>query len=89
MIYVIFDAKTTRLFYKKNGDECFKSPEAAERYVTRHLDHEKYGVADYVTYRDSIERKVERTNLMSGQKYMESINTPNYMSPASEAYWSM
>ena len=32
---------------------------------------------------------VERTNLMSGQKYMEAEDTPNYCSPASEAYWSM
>ena len=32
---------------------------------------------------------VERTNIMSGEKFMEDINTPNYMSPASEAYFSM
>lgn len=32
---------------------------------------------------------VERTNLMSGEKYMEEEGTPNYCSPASEAYWSM
>jgi hypothetical protein len=32
---------------------------------------------------------VERVNLMSGEKYMEAEDTPNYCSPASEAYWSM
>lgn len=34
-------------------------------------------------------KMVERTNLMSGQTYMEAEGTPNYCSPASEAYWSM
>ena len=34
-------------------------------------------------------RMVERVNLMSGVKYMEPEDTPNYLSPASEAYWSM
>lgn len=36
-----------------------------------------------------VEPMVEKTNMMSGKKYMESINTPGYMSPASESYWSM
>ena len=43
--------------------------------------------ADY--YSKNVEKFVTRKNMMSGQDYKESINTPNYMSPASEAYWSM
>lgn len=43
--------------------------------------------ADY--YRKNIEKFVTRKNMMSGKEYTESVNTPNYMSPASEAYWSM
>ena len=34
-------------------------------------------------------RMVERTNLMTGQKYQEDVNTPNFCSPASESFWSM
>lgn len=34
-------------------------------------------------------KMVERVNIMSGQKYMEAEDTPNFCSPASEAYWSM
>lgn len=34
-------------------------------------------------------KMVERTNLMSGKKYMEAEDTPLYCSPASETYWSM
>ena len=89
MMYVVYNKQTTRLVKKANGDEFFSTSANAKRHVTRYLDHDAYGIAAYDTYRDSIEAKVERVNLMSGQKYMESINTPNYMSPASEAYWQM
>jgi len=37
----------------------------------------------------ALDTMVERTNMMSGKKYMEDVNTPNYCSPSSEAYWSM
>ena len=49
----------------------------------------EYAVATESHYRSSVVHMVERTNLMSGGKYMEASNTPGYMSPASEAYWSM
>ena len=32
---------------------------------------------------------VEKTNLMSGKKYMEAKGTPLCCSPSSETYWSM
>jgi hypothetical protein len=32
---------------------------------------------------------VERTNLLTGVKYTEPEDTPGFMSPSSEAYWSM
>jgi hypothetical protein len=32
---------------------------------------------------------IERTNIMTGKKFLEPINTPVFMSPASESYWSM
>jgi hypothetical protein len=38
---------------------------------------------------DDIEKWVTRTNLMSGKDYRERINTPPYMSPAYETYWSL
>jgi hypothetical protein len=33
-------------------------------------------------------KMVERTNLMSGKKFMEAEDTPYFCSPASETYWS-
>jgi hypothetical protein len=35
------------------------------------------------------EDMVERTNIMTGKKYMEKRNTPAFLSPACETYWSM
>jgi hypothetical protein len=32
---------------------------------------------------------VERTNIMTGKKYMEKKDTPAFLSPACETYWSM
>jgi hypothetical protein len=48
-----------------------------------------YGIAEEGHYRARIEKMVERVNMMTGKKYMESVNTPAYCSPASESYWSM
>ena len=31
---------------------------------------------------------VEKTNIMTGKKFLERENTPYYCSPASESYWS-
>ena len=46
-------------------------------------------IAEAEYYSKNIERFVTKKNMMSGKEYTESVNTPNYMSPASEAYWSM
>ena len=50
-----------------------------------------------VNYRDQHNAHVElwgaqivtRVNLMSGKEYKERRDTPSYLSPASESYWSM
>jgi hypothetical protein len=50
----------------------------------------RYGIAEAGHFHSTIEYQVERTNMMDQTiKFMEPINTPNYMSPSSEAYWSM
>ena len=48
----------------------------------------KFTVVDRTEYDSRPVTMVERVNLMSGEKYMEAEDTPNFMSPASEAYWS-
>jgi hypothetical protein len=48
-----------------------------------------YGWCDADHYQSKVVHMIERTNLRSGKKYIEPSNTPSYMSPSSEAYWSM
>jgi hypothetical protein len=89
MSYVVFKTDDTRLVRRSNGAETFKTEAAAKAFVTRYLDASRYTVSRSEDYYGKIEATVERVNLMSGQTYRESINTPGYMSPASESYWSM
>ena len=46
-------------------------------------------IVDLDTYRKSIEAQEEVTNMMTGKKFKQSVNTPSFMSPSSESYWSM
>lgn len=89
MAYVVFNVDTTRLVRRANGMETFKTAAAANAHITRYLDGTKYAVAEAGDYFANIERQVERVNLMTGQRYMESVNTPSYCSPASESYWQI
>ena len=64
--------------------------EKAKDYDVRVWVKEDFKVADVDTYREEVPVKmVRRINIMSGKEFWEAENTPNYCSPASEAYWSM
>ena len=66
---------------------------AAKAFLTRMVkmgyNRDEYAVAETKTYSTFIEKMVEKTNMMTGKTYTESVNTRSYMSPSSEAYWSM
>ena len=49
----------------------------------------RYAIAEVKHFHSSIEKSRERTSLMSGTTYTETVNTPAHMSPATETYWSM
>ena len=69
----------------------YKTMAAAKAARTRLADKQKASWSDLiVTAVESYQpRMVERVNIMTGQKYMEDVNTPRSCSPASELYWSM
>jgi len=52
------------------------------------LDVEKYEIYSLDTYQ-TLDTQVERVNAMTGESYMEDVNTPRSCSPSSELYWSM
>lgn len=98
-MYIIYHKETTRTPHVKGKHwqrQSFATERAAKAGLTRairdgKLEHakEEYAIAEITDFRDNIEKQVERINMMSGKPYMESINTPGFLSPSSEAYWSM
>ena len=49
----------------------------------------RYGIAEAAYFHTSIERSRTVRNMMNDVEFSEPVNTPGYMSPRSEAYWSM
>ena len=88
MSYLIFNAET-RIIVK----EGFKTEKGAKNVRTRLLKTEQHAgklleVCDRKFFDEHVEEMVERTNFMTGKKFMEPRNTPYYCSPSSETYWS-
>lgn len=90
MGYVVYNTESTRLM----RSNAWKTERAAKAALTRAVNagdvvREEMSIASTADFYGGIEKQVEKTNLLSGEKYMESVNTPSYCSPSSEAYWSM
>jgi hypothetical protein len=49
----------------------------------------RFGIAECQYFHETIEASRKAQNLMSKEWFVEPINTPGYMSPARESYWSM
>jgi len=49
----------------------------------------RYGIAEAEYFHKTIEKSRTRTNMMNNQQFSEKVNTPGYLSPASESYWCM
>ena len=50
----------------------------------------RYGIAEADYFHKHIEQQVKKKTLDIGygsKEFFEPVNTPNYMSPASESYW--
>ncbi len=48
-----------------------------------------WAYADAQYYHLMIEQRVTKRNLMTGQEFTQSVNTPRSCDPSSELYWSM
>jgi hypothetical protein len=102
MSYVIYETESTRLLrIARRGHlarDRWSSAAAAKAALTRadrdgklNPDTVKadYSIATGDEFYSHIEKQVWRKNLMSGKMFLEGLNTPCYLSPASETYWSM
>ena len=91
-MFYVYNLKTSQVMQTRKGKSTWKSLGAAKAFRTRMArmgyNTDEYGIVDVDLY-SLIEQQVEKTNLMTGKKYRESVNTPLYLSPSSESYWSM
>ena len=50
----------------------------------------RYAIAEASYFHKTIEKQIKKKNMMDPTiEFMESVNTPGYLSPSSESYWSM
>ena len=96
MGYVIYNIRTRKqLKNAMNDEKSYATPGAAKAALTRALYNtnpvifrEDHAVTTFADYHNNIVQMVERTNALTGAKYMEREDTPFYCSPSSETYWS-
>ena len=82
--------------------QCYKTMPAAKAALTRMSKRHRadmlesvndplyrYGIAEADYFHKTIEKSRTVKNMMTDADIVESVNTPGYMSPRSEAYWSM
>jgi len=48
-----------------------------------------WGCADAEFFHTFIEKTIRKTNLMTGEMFSQSVNTPRSCDPSSELFWSM
>lgn len=92
--YVVYNKETTvTMRARAYGGEYYASEGAAKAFLTRMVKkgyrREDFAVAELSYFRENIEKTVEVTNLMSGKKVRQSVNTPLACDVSSETYWSM
>ena len=82
--------------------QCYKTMAAAKAALTKMSKRYRadllesvndplyrYGIAEAEYFHKTIEKSRTVKNMMTDADIVESVNTPGYMSPRSEAYWSM
>jgi hypothetical protein len=88
------DAYATIAAAKSRITKAHKAYARKNPYVPGSNAHEddplfKWAIAESQYYHMLIEQRVTKRNLMTGQEFTQSVNTPRSCDPSSELYWSM
>ena len=89
--FIIVNPETWYIRGTSGCAKTYNTEQGAKAALTRIRKKEpdtKDVVMSYIVY-NQVRPMVERTNMMSGEKYLEPAGTPNFLSPSSETYWSM
>ena len=88
MNYIVYHKDTTIILAESELLRTAKS--ALTRRVNKgEVERIDYAISDGVTFYAEIERVYTKQNLMSGKDIQVRANTPCYMDPSCESYWSM
>ena len=97
-MWYVYDKDTTVI------QRTFKTASAAKAWITRkqneflsnrglYVSNDgplfDWGYADAEYFHRAIEKSVTKRNLMTGQEFSQSVNTPRACDPSSELYWTM
>ena len=97
-MWYVYDKETTVI------QKTVKTHSAAKAWVTRkqkeylkrndlYVSNDgplfDWGLADAAYFHDFIEKRVRKTNLMTGEEFTQPVNTPRSCDPSTELYWSM
>ena len=91
MFYIVNRATGQIVSDGPNLTRAYKTYGAARATRTRLCNKQGWsaGELSVVDTQHYKPRMVEKTNIMTGQKFLEDANTPYFCSPSSESYWSM
>jgi predicted HD phosphohydrolase len=89
-MFVAYEIETTLLVTTKSYATYSAAKAALTRYINKHSSQgaNGYAIAEAGKFHNEIEKKVKRTNALSGKTFYEAANTPFRSSPSSESYWS-
>lgn len=84
-------AALTREIKKRDAKNDAYENKADDEWMNKpypRIDREDYAIAEAVDFSENIEKSEIVRNLMNGEPVIEKVNTPNFLSVSSEAYWS-
>lgn len=92
-MFLVYNKETTMIMRPRQyAPELYKTEAAAKAFLTRMVKmgyhRDDYAVAESNHFCANIEKYRRVKNLMTGETAIESVNTPNSCSVASESYWS-
>lgn len=96
MSYVIYNVAANDAIFSPTGYASeYATERAAKSAVTRFMKNPRFAnvkldlhVMEYSLYHLTMDKLVERINALTGEKFLEPLNTPFHCSPSSESYWS-
>lgn len=90
-MFVIYHKDSTRIFTNPRTNKTKYDTEVGAKIARSRysIDPDIWLIADYRVFSTLVEKQETKVNLMSGEKFTQSVNTSLCCDPSSETYWSM